>query len=176
MDTKQKGDIAEQAAIFKALKSGWGVSRPIGDRMPYDLIFDVGGVLVMIQVKCAWFDDKIKSYIVDTRRTKTNRRIMLRERYTDKDFDFALVYLSEVDTFYVFPVSVFINYGSAISMVEAVKRQRIPQSAMYRDAWNLILRWATSRGNSGVNLVKFGETFSGGNPEPRFDKIKSDKV
>ncbi|MEZ0485685.1 group I intron-associated PD-(D/E)XK endonuclease [Fibrella aquatica] len=28
MITKQKGDIAEQAVILKALQQGWGVSRP----------------------------------------------------------------------------------------------------------------------------------------------------
>jgi hypothetical protein len=32
MDTKLRGDIAEQAAILHALKRGWGVLRPVGDR------------------------------------------------------------------------------------------------------------------------------------------------
>ncbi|WP_273039882.1 group I intron-associated PD-(D/E)XK endonuclease [Iningainema tapete] len=31
MDTKLKGDIAEQAAVFHALKRGWGVLKPVGD-------------------------------------------------------------------------------------------------------------------------------------------------
>lgn len=39
MDTKLRGDIAEQASILHALKQGWGVLRPIGDRLPYDLVF-----------------------------------------------------------------------------------------------------------------------------------------
>ncbi len=51
MSTKQIGDIAEQAAILQALKRGWGVLLPIGDRLPYDMAFDVGGCLVKIQVK-----------------------------------------------------------------------------------------------------------------------------
>ncbi|WP_288429147.1 group I intron-associated PD-(D/E)XK endonuclease [uncultured Spirosoma sp.] len=33
MLTKQKGDIAEQAVILQALKLGWGVCKPIGDRI-----------------------------------------------------------------------------------------------------------------------------------------------
>jgi hypothetical protein len=37
MDTKLKGDLAEQAAAFHAMKHGWGVLRPLGDRLPYDL-------------------------------------------------------------------------------------------------------------------------------------------
>jgi NADH dehydrogenase/NADH:ubiquinone oxidoreductase subunit G len=51
MDTKLKGDIAEQAVVLQALKRGWGVLRPVGDRLPYDLVFDIGSRLVKIQVK-----------------------------------------------------------------------------------------------------------------------------
>jgi len=38
MSTKLKGDIAEQAAILRLLELGWGVAKPLGDRLPYDLI------------------------------------------------------------------------------------------------------------------------------------------
>jgi len=50
MSTKLRGDIAEQAAVLHALKRGWGVLRPVGDRLPYDLVFDIAGALVKIQV------------------------------------------------------------------------------------------------------------------------------
>jgi len=143
MNTKTKGDIAEQAAILHALKRGWAVLRPIGDRLAYDLVFDVEGILVRIQVKNAWRDPLSQNYTVDNRRTKTNRRIMLRDVYKESDFDFALVYVEDKDMFYIFPVDVFIAYGSAITMVETNKRQRKPKSAEYRDAWNLIRMWAT---------------------------------
>ncbi len=53
MDTKLKGDIAEQAVILFALKQGWGVLQPVGDRLPYDLVLDVEGRLIKVQVKCA---------------------------------------------------------------------------------------------------------------------------
>jgi len=148
MSTKLKGDIAEQAAILKLLELGWGVSKPIGDRMPYDLIVDILGKLVKVQVKGAWFDSKGQSYITDVRRTKTNRRVMLRELYTPKDFDFALVYIPEKHIFYVFPVKVFIAYGSVVTLVEVGKRQRKPQSANYREAFDLILEWATLKETS----------------------------
>ncbi len=45
-DTKLKGDIAEQAVIYNALKKGWGVLKPIGDRLPYDLVLDIDGSLI----------------------------------------------------------------------------------------------------------------------------------
>ena len=141
MNTKLKGDIAEQAVILFALKKEWGVLIPVGDRLAYDLALDINSKLIRIQVKSAWFDRKSENYVVDTRRTKTNRRIMRREYYKNNDFDFAVVYVDE-DLFYVFPAEVFNSYGSQIHLVEAIKRQRKPKSTGYRNAWELILQWA----------------------------------
>ena len=145
MNTKLKGDIAEQTAVVEALSRAWGVSRPIGDNLPYDLIFDISGRLVKIQVKCAWLDRSSGNFVADNRRTKTNRRAMVRSQYQDSDFDFALVYLSECRLFYIFPVQVFIAYGSEIHMVEGKKRQRKPRSWVYRDAWYLLEQWAEEK-------------------------------
>ena len=142
MDTKLKGDIAEQAVILYALKRGWGVAKPIGDRMPYDLVLDINGTLIKLQVKSAWFDQQKQNFVVDTRRTQTNRRRMVRSTYSGNDFDFAVIYIEELDVFYIMPVEVFISYGSEIHLIEAVKRQRKPKSAEYRDAWYLLLQRA----------------------------------
>ena len=138
MDTKLKGDIAEQAVVLFALRQGWGVLTPVGDRLPYDLVLDVLGRLLKIQVKNAWFDEKTQNYVVDNRRTKTNRRFMKREAYSQNDFDFAIAYIEEKEVFYVFPVAVFVSYRSGIQLIEAEKRQRRPRSAEYRNAWKLL--------------------------------------
>lgn len=135
MDTKLKGDIAEQAVILHALKQGWGVLKPVGDRLPYDMVFDIAGKFIKIQVKSAWFDESRQNYVVDSRRTKTNRRVMLREKYSKLDFDFAIIYLEEINIFYIMPVDIFISYSSEIHLVETEKRQRKPNSANYREAW-----------------------------------------
>ena len=148
MSTKLKGDIAEQAAIMRIMQLGWGVAKPIGDRLPYDLIADFSGSLVRLQVKCAWFNNKDQCFVVDVRRTKTNRRVMLRELYTPRDFDFALVYVPQAQIFYVFPVETFIAYGSTITLVETGKRQRKPKSATYREAFGLISDWAVPKATS----------------------------
>ena len=166
MDTKLKGDIAEQAAVLEALKRGWGVLKPVGDRLSYDLVFDVGGTLVRAQIKCAWFDEFRGNYVVDNRRTKTNRRVMLRESYGPEDFDFALAYVPQLNLFYVFPNGVFTSYASEVHLVETDKRQRKPRSAEYRDAWKLISQWAAREVTRSQTPVKFGEASGGGNPEP----------
>jgi len=168
MDTKLKGDIAEQAAILQALKRGWGVLRTLGDRLPYDLVFDLQGILVKVQVKSAWYYEPNRSFIADNRRTKTNRRQMIHQAYSTSDFDFALIHLEKLDLFYVFPVDVFITYASQIYFVESDKRQRKPRSATYRDAWALISNWAAHRETCMRKPVKVGEASCGGNPEPSF--------
>jgi PD-(D/E)XK nuclease superfamily protein len=160
VNTKQRGDIAEQAAVLEALKRGWSVLRPIGDNLPYDLVFDVGGRFAKVQVKSAWFDTPSQNHVVDNRRTKTNRRQMIREEYKPSDFDFALVYLPEKSIFYVYPVGVFISFGSEIHMVEAERRQRRPRSSAYRDAWDLITAWAPQEAIPVGSPVKFGEAVS----------------
>ena len=125
----------------------------MGDRLPYDLLlFDVAVFLIKIQVKSAWFDKPSGNYVVDNRRTKTNRRVMLREVYQLTDFDFALAYIEPLDLFYVFPVDIFVSYGSEIHLVEAEKRQRKPRSNGYRDAWNLISQFSTLRAQPATTL------------------------
>ncbi|MHB8536127.1 MAG: group I intron-associated PD-(D/E)XK endonuclease [Sulfuricaulis sp.] len=172
MDTKLKGDLAEQAAILQALKRGWEVLKPVGDRLPYDLVFDVQGNLVKIQVKLAWFYRARGNYVVDNRRTKANRRVMIRAAYRSTDFDFALVYLADRDLFYVFPVEVFIGFASEIHLVETDKRQRKPISAAYRDAWELISQWAAHRETRARTPVKFGEASGGVIPSQALQAVR----
>ncbi len=68
---------------------------------------------------------------------------MVRDVYHLSDFDFALAYVENLDLFYIFPVDIFISYGSEIHLVEAEKRQCKPRSAEYRNAWELIINNST---------------------------------
>ncbi len=143
MDTKLKADIAESAVVTELLKRGYRVLRPVGDRLPYDIAVDIEGRILRIQVKSAWYDEKKRLYSVDVRRTKTNRRRMIRNRYGSDDFDIAILYVEDLQVFYVLPVDIFNDFGSTISLVEEEKRQRLPRSAEYRDRWELLAAWAT---------------------------------
>jgi hypothetical protein len=145
MDTKLKADIAESAVTTELLKKEFRVLHPVGDRLAYDLGVDLKGRLLRIQVKSAWFNAATKCYVVDARRTKTNRRRMLRQRYGSDDFDFAIIYLADLGVFYVMPVSVFSTYESTITFVETDKRQRKPKSAEYRERWDLLSNGLLSR-------------------------------
>jgi hypothetical protein len=68
------------------------------------------------------------------------------QHYADQT-NFAVVYISDLDLFYLFPVEEFISYGSEIHLVEADKRQRRPRSASFRDAWELMVEEAARRQN-----------------------------
>ncbi len=138
MDTKLKSDIAETAVTLEFLTRGLSVLRPVGDRLPYDIAVDVSGKLIRIQVKRAWYNYKDKAYVVDVRRTKTNRRLMIRKKYNNEDFDFAIVYIAEKQMFYAIPSIVFNSFASSISFVEDSKRQRSRLSDQYRENWQLI--------------------------------------
>ena len=145
MDTKLKADIAESAVVTQLLKNGFRVLKPIGDRLAYDLAVDAGKKLLRIQVKSAWYDSKKNIYTVDVRRTKTNRRKMLRSCYSKEDFDFAILYIDDLDVFYVMPVEpvdVFTSFKSSVALIETNKRQRKPKSAKFRNRWDLLLKWA----------------------------------
>ncbi len=112
--------------------------RPVGDRLAYDMAIDKDGRLIRIQVKHSWYNERDKAYVVDVRRTKTNRRQMKREKYLDDDFDIAIVYLGDIKVFYVIPVQIFNSFASTIYFVEDGKRQRIPKSAVYKERWDLL--------------------------------------
>jgi hypothetical protein len=138
MDTKLKADIAESAVITELLSRGFNVLKPIGDRLSYDLAIDYEGKLIRLQVKTAWFNELKDMYLVDNRRTRTNRRRILRKNYSNDDFDFAVLYIHDKRTFYVMPVEIFNGYASSIAIVEDMKRQRPPRSAEYRERWDLL--------------------------------------
>ena len=140
MDTKLKADIAESAAVTALLKRGFKVLKPIGDRLPYDLAVEINGQLIKLQIKSAWTRNDV--YIVDSRRTKTNRHLMLRQRYSPKDFDFALLYVEELDIFFVMPVNVFNTYKSEITLIIGKEKQRSIKSSKYLENWDLLSKWA----------------------------------
>ena len=135
-DTKLKADIAEFAVTTELLRRGFKVLKPLGDRLPYDLAIDKEGHLICLQIKSAW--QRNRTYFVDNRRTKTNRRQMLRARYTACDFDYAVIYIDDLHVFYVMPVDAFCSYKSGIAFVERSTRQRKPRSHLYREAWHLL--------------------------------------
>lgn len=160
MDTKVKGDISEQAVVYEALKQGWEVLKPFGDRLPYDLVIDVNGILVKIQVKSAWLVDETDEDVwgVETRRTKTNRREMKRTYYQITDCDFVVVHAQKPEVFWILPIEFYLTFKGQITLRVNDNGQRLLKSSEFRNDWNLISKWASEKETFQRNFVKFGET------------------
>ncbi|MEL6253400.1 MAG: group I intron-associated PD-(D/E)XK endonuclease [Bacteroidota bacterium] len=124
--------------MLEALKRNWGVSVPVGDRLPYDLVIDIDGTLLKIQVKSAWYDSTKENYVIDVRRSLTKQRTIKHRPYMPGNFDFTIIFLEEIDVFYILPSEVFLSYKSEIHFVEIEKRQRKPRSENYREAWHYL--------------------------------------
>jgi hypothetical protein len=133
-DTKLTGDIAEQATILQALKKGWNILKPLGDRLPYDMVFEISGKFVKIQVKAAWFEKRSGNYVVDTRRTKANRKEITKNKYSSSDFDFAIVYISDIEVFYIFPILEFWFITLFWKNSFLLHRRRLKPAAIYGKA------------------------------------------
>jgi hypothetical protein len=130
VDTKLVGDISVQRTVLLALEHGCGVLVPVGDRLPYDLVLDVGR-LVKIQVKTAYVDTRYDgAYVVNARRAKTNRKTYRHELYKPGDFDFLLAWLKDRPVFYAIPASVFMTYKSA-AILETKRSRATP----FRNIW-----------------------------------------
>lgn len=136
LDTKLKSDIAEHAVALELLKKEFNVLKPVGDRLAYDLVIEKNGSFRKIQVKSAMSNSN--TYRIDTRRTQTNRRALQRKRYAERDFDFAIIFLHDINVFYILPFRDFNSFKSGIIFIEKETRQRKPRSFDFREAWHLL--------------------------------------
>lgn len=94
MNTKSKGDFAVAQAIAKLYSLGYEVLLPIGDRKPYDLVFDDSNSLQKTQVKFAGKNPK-GHFLANLRITGGNRSFNYARKYNDDDFDYLYVYTAD---------------------------------------------------------------------------------
>src|SRR3989344_6836996 len=94
MNSKYKGSLAVAQCIAKFYSLGYEVSLPVGDRMPYDLIFDDGNKLYKVQVKYSGRNSRGK-YVAALRITGGNQSFNYSKKYSDQDFDYLYVYTDD---------------------------------------------------------------------------------
>lgn len=171
MSTKLNGDIAEQLVILEAMSRGFGVSRPIGDRLSYDLIIDSNGKLFKIQVKKAYPTSKsdnnpnTKTYTVNTTRSCTNRKVYLYKKYNENDFDFAACVIFETSDIYIVPSSFFISKKRAIIFVpDGYCDRRENKNQIFRNNWNQLIAESSSQVNDTSLINSMATANVGSNP------------
>ena len=79
---KVQGNVGLGAAIAYFCFLGYGVSLPLNDSQPYDLIVDDGHNLLRVQIKTVWAKAKSGRYTCDLRTTGG-----FYGKYTFKHFD-----------------------------------------------------------------------------------------
>ena len=94
MNSKQKGSLAVAQCIGRLYSMGFEVLLPIGDRKPYDLVFDNGKRLYKVQVKYAGKISKGK-YVAGLRITGGNQSYNYTKKYKDDDFDYLYVFTQD---------------------------------------------------------------------------------
>ena len=127
-DTKRRGEIGEAAFLHKAASMGFGVAKPWGDSDRYDLIVDVGGRLLKVQVKsahCVCAQPGGGYHI----RAHPYQRIS----YRADVIDFLVAYIVPEDIWYVFPPSAFKTMKSLRLFPQ--HKQKTSKFERYREAW-----------------------------------------
>lgn len=94
MNTKQKGSLAVAQSIARLSSIGYEILLPLGDRKPYDLVFDDGKKLNRVQVKYAGKNSRGK-YSAYLRITGGNQSFNYAKKYKDDDFDYLYVYTAD---------------------------------------------------------------------------------
>ena len=109
-NTKTIGDIAELKAAAHLAELGYFISRPLTDNAPYDLIVDIEGQLLKVQVKSRALVKGAVSVGL-TRRSHKSRLA-----YGEGDFDIMALYCSTTDAFAFIPWKEMQNLSSGISL------------------------------------------------------------
>lgn len=122
--TKRIGEIGECAIVYNLMKiDGVGVSKPIGDNLPYDLIIDANNKLFKCQIKTCEFvrDDKMVFHVsISNPFTKINKK------YTSEETDLFLLYCIENE---YCGLLTFDDYTSK----EIIIRNNLPVGYYYKD-------------------------------------------
>lgn len=99
INSNRRGNIGMGYAVAKLTELGYNISIPITDSQDYDLIADLEGVLLKVQVKTTSYKDKKSEYYMVALRTKTYNKL---KSFTDSDCDLLFV-LTESGQMYLIP-------------------------------------------------------------------------
>lgn len=142
LNASRIGSAAEFAVAVSAMEYGFSVSQPLGCYAHYDLIIDVKGVLIKIQVKSLFIETKGEGRQPGlrcscTRNIKQRAKYRERVKYSSNDFDFAACYHKQSKEIFIVPFDIFTMGKTFFSLSQ--KRQDL-----YREAWHLLEEFASN--------------------------------
>ena len=128
-DTKRRGEIGEAAFLAKAASLGFGVAKPWGDSERYDLIVDVAGRLLKVQVKsahCVCAQPGGGYHIRAHPHQRTPYRV--------DEIDLLVAYIVPEDIWYIFPPHAFRTMKSL--RLFPYRGKKMSKLEQYREAWH----------------------------------------
>ena len=89
LTSKQKGNLTELQCLTAFYAEGCHVSLPYGENSRYDMIVDVNGILIKVQVKTSSLkSDNEDAIIFSCRSSYVNSTGTKNIRYTEKEIDY----------------------------------------------------------------------------------------
>jgi PD-(D/E)XK endonuclease len=105
LSTDQKGAIAEAEIAAAAIKLGVGVYRPLMEGGRYDLILEVGSLLLRVQ--CKWARRHYDIVLVRCYSCRRTREGMIKRCYAASEVDVIAAYCQDIDRCFLLPSDLF---------------------------------------------------------------------
>jgi hypothetical protein len=121
--------LGELAFVHKAASLGLGVSKPHGEKEPYDFILDSGKRLWRVQVK------SIFSFFRDGYKTVGQRSN--HDIYKADEVDFVVVYIAPRDIWYIIPLK-YLPASRALAFYPSGCKRGGGHFEQWREAWHLL--------------------------------------
>ena len=131
-NAKKRGHWAELRFMAKAAELGFQLNTPLGDTAQYDVVIDLGGRFIRVQVKSTCFEAsnlKPGNFVASL-----VHACGLNHRYEQSDFDYLAVYCIPDDIWYIIPWAVACRKQS-ICVCPGDKQNKWEH---YREAWHLL--------------------------------------
>ena len=104
MSKISKGDLSKAFVIANLLKKGYRVLEPVSEDSRYDLVVDLKGKFLRIQVKTIYYKTDLLVYEMVCYSTTRRKKRHIKTVYTSKEVDFIIGYNPDKDEVYTFPI------------------------------------------------------------------------
>ena len=85
---KALGDLTELTVATEAVKAGYNVLFPFGDRERYDMAIDVGGCILCVQVKTCAINKWGSGFTIDCRTGNHKDGQLVKHHYTSDEVEY----------------------------------------------------------------------------------------
>jgi len=134
-DHKQRGEWAELRFMAKAMEHGYRLTRPWGGYLPYDVVVDLGGRFMSVQVKSTMAQRRGRSKAQRAGCYSVTMRHIGQRPYGLFDFQYLAAYVIPRDIWYIIPFAQVIGRNGVL-----LRPDDPPDNGYerYREAWHLL--------------------------------------